>query len=141
MYEIGLESTKHVLLSCEFGMITINPKKTKFGFVNHKMSLERLHFGFEDDCTDYTQLMYSLQPCLGKNRCNITVNKAWVYEDNPSCVNKFKDSSFKTVLGVHCKHVIVSIGGNEPASIIKIYMVNFGFFFMVCFFSFYFIVS
>lgn len=141
MYEISLTSATQVLLSCEFGKITVNPQKTKFGFVAEKMSLERLHFSIEDDCTNYLQLIYSLQPCIGKNKCKVHLSKNWIKLDNPDCKRKLEGGGLKTVLALHCKNVLVSIRGKEGRSIIKLYINNFGLCAAVAIFSFYYLIS
>lgn len=130
-----------MILSCDYGMITVNPMMTKFGFVPEKKSLERLHYDFDDSCTNYINIMYSLQPCRGKNKCRVAIGTNWLRIEDPTCKSTFEDSEFKTVLGLHCKHLVLPTSPEESESIIKIYITNFGLFATVFIFSFYYLFS
>lgn len=141
MYEIGLKSTSNVLLSCEYGEISVNPNKTKFGYVNKNKALERLHFRIDDECTDYLEFMYSLQPCIGKNKCNIAVNSKWIKREEEECQELFEDDDLKTILALHCKQVVLSLAGKQPRSILISYQINFGLCAALCIFSFYYLIS
>lgn len=140
MYEIDLDSSQNLLLSCEYGEIAVNSNKTKFGFVEARKSLERLHFSFEDTCTNYIEVLYSLQPCIGKNRCNVVINRKWINQDNNDCIGQMNNEDFKTVFALHCKQVLFEWSeGEDKRSIFNIYMVNFGLCAAVCIFSIYYL--
>lgn len=122
IYEFDLEKRQKNHLSCEFGIITVNPDWTKFGFVPQKKSLNQLSFTIDDSCTDYSNVMRSMEPCIGKNYCQISYSEGWIRTNTNECKDLY--DGFKGVMAVYCKHVQVKVGMFEENSIIKIYLTN-----------------
>ena len=139
-----LKQNKSLLLSCEFGMVSINPNQTKFGLVQKWKSLDQLQFSIKDKCTNYTDVMYSLQPCIGKKLCNVESRMSWFNMNDRECdelINGKEKKEWRPVLSIHCKHVLLSLYGEEPRSIIKIYMFCFGAFWSITIFFFYYLMG
>lgn len=99
-------------LSCEKGVIAVNPNYTKFGLVWKKQSLKELVYTFYEKCTNYTNVMESLQSCIGNSYCAIHLDRSWVYQ---TCLKKAK--KLKGVLSVFCKDVKLSLFGMKRRSI------------------------
>ena len=100
-------------LSCENGIISVNPNKTKFGIVRKEESLTRLMFRMDERCTNYTMLIHEMQDCIGKEKilkgkigndfCQLNFNLGWL-KATPDCVSKVNAKN-KGVMAVYCKEV------------------------------------
>lgn len=137
IYEYSFRNNQTMLVSCEYGMVTIEPDWTKFGYVSKKKSLEQLSFSIDDTCTNYTNVMMSMQDCIGKNHCKVSFDLGWINSD-PYCLERRKEK--RGVLAVNCKHVIMKVFDQGYRSLIKIYMYDLGFCFCVPLALFYYIV-
>lgn len=123
-FGVNFENGHKHILSCQYGVVSLSPNQTKFGFISSKKKLRELTYGIQDSCTNYTSFMASLQPCYLNNYCEVEFDKGWV-KDIDSCYSLIDDPGFKGVLSLYCKNVVISLNGKEEQSIIKIYFYNF----------------
>lgn len=123
-FEVDFVNGHEHILSCQYGVVSLSPNQTKFGFIPSKKKLLELTYSINDSCTNYTSFMASLQPCYLNNYCVVEFDRGWV-KDIDSCYNLIDNPEHKGVLSVYCKNVIFSINGGKEESIIKIYLVNF----------------
>jgi hypothetical protein len=66
--------------------ISVNPNRTKFGIVAKSRDLKFVAYDLDDACTNYTQLMLSMQGCVGLQICNMSFDERWIY-NKADCVS------------------------------------------------------
>ena len=136
---------RELLLSCEYGHIAVNQNFTKFGFVERRVTLDQFQFSIDERCTDYEEVMYSLQPCIGKNFCKVESRASWVNLTDRACLRRLgtgDGSEFeRPVLALHCKNVLMRLFGKPRNSIIKIYTLSFGGFYSITIFFLFYLIA
>lgn len=137
-FQVNFENDHIHILNCQYGVVSVNPNHTKFGFIPKEKRLQELTYNIDESCTNYTGFIEALQPCYLQGYCEIKFNLNWI-NDNDDCFQKI--SNMKGVLSLYCKNVVFSINGNKEESIIKIYLYNFGFGGSVPFFYIYFVIA
>lgn len=123
IYEYSFKNNQTMFVSCEYGLVTVEPKWTKFGYVSKKKSLEQLSFSIDDKCTNYTNVMKSMEGCIGMRRCEVAFDLGWILEDE-YCLERRNEK--RGVLAVNCKNVLLEIYDKAKRSLIKIYMFDLG---------------
>lgn len=94
-YEFNFSNKNSTMfLTCDSGIITIHPNMTKFGLVLKEESLKRISYTSDDSCTNYTNVIYDMQPCIGLNYCELSYNEAWIFNDEYLPENLSHQKSF-----------------------------------------------
>ena len=95
-----------MILSCDYGKIAVTPNRTKFGFFEKTKPITKLMFQIDDSCTNYTNVMISLQPCIGTNFCEINLRRNWL-KSQKECLDMVE--THKLVLSTFCKNIELEI--------------------------------
>lgn len=103
-------------ISCDFGVVSVNHNKTKFGFTDKNQSLKQLMYRIDDSCTNYTMLMHEMQPCIGTNFCEMTFDRGWI-NSNETCLENI-NSNNTGVMSVYCKDARVDFWALRDVPII-----------------------